>query len=83
MEEVPVEPSVTVEDVEDPSVVVEALLSDGAVGLTPPRLSAVDVPPVERTLTLTVIVVTSVELDAGSCDLAEAAPGPSVVSRDG
>ena len=54
----PVDVGLCVGIVEDPPVVLE-VLSAGAVGLTPPPLSAVEVPPVARSLTLTgVIVVT-------------------------
>lgn len=55
--DVPLDVGVWVGVVEDPPVVVEVLPSDGALGLTPPPLSAVEVPPVGRSLTLTVVVV--------------------------
>ena len=60
----PVEPEVDVDvdesvgDVEEPSGVVEVLTpSAGALGLAPPPLRAVEMPPVARTLTLVVVVV--------------------------
>ena len=53
----PVDVVLCVGVVEDPPVVFEVLLSEGAVGLTPPPLSAVEVPPVARSLTLTGVVV--------------------------
>ncbi len=66
----PVDVRVCVGVVEDPPVVLEVLLSDGAVGLTPPPLSAVEVPPVARGLTLIgVVVVTSVEFGSSAPDL--------------
>jgi hypothetical protein len=57
---VPVEESVPVDDVvevvsEPPALV--ALLSAGWLGAAPPRPSGVEIPPVARVVTLTVIVV--------------------------
>jgi hypothetical protein len=69
----PVDVVLCVGVVEDPPVVFELLLSEGAVGLTPPPLRAVEVPPVARTLTLTgVVVVTEVEFGASAPDLVDA-----------
>jgi hypothetical protein len=55
----PLDVGVCVAVVEDPPAVFEVLLSEGAFGLTPPPLSAVEVPPVGRGLTLTVVVAVS------------------------
>jgi hypothetical protein len=60
--------------------VFDPLPSDGALGLTPPTLSAVEVPPVERTLILTeVIVVTDGGVDPEAPGLVAAA-GPRAAS---
>ena len=70
---VPVGVGVSVGVVEDPPVVAEVLLSAGALGLTPPPLSAVDVPPVARSLIFTgVVVVIEVEIGAGGPGLVDA-----------
>jgi hypothetical protein len=67
--DVPVEVGVTVGVVEDSPVIAEVLLSEGAVGLTPPPLSAVEVPPVARSLTFAgVFVVIEVETEVGVPD---------------
>jgi len=64
-DEVPVGIGVSVGVVEDPPVVVEPLLSEGAIGLTPPLPGAVEMPPLARSLILTgVVVVTEGEFDA-------------------
>jgi hypothetical protein len=66
--------AVSVRVVEAPSLLVEVLLSDGAVGLTPPPPIGVEMPPVARSLTLVgPIVVIEVEVDAGDPGLAGAA----------
>ena len=62
VDEVPPGVWVSVGVVEDPPAVVEAVLSEGAAGLTPPLPGVVEMPPVARTLILTgVVVVTEVE----------------------
>lgn len=69
----PVDVGVWVGVVEDPPVVVEVLLSEGAVGLTPPPLRGIEVPPVARSLTLTgVVVVIEVEFEASAPALVDA-----------
>jgi hypothetical protein len=71
--DVPLEVGVWVGVVEDPPIVVEVLPSEGALGLTPPPLSAVEVPPVGRSLTLTgAVVVMEVEFGAVAPDLVDA-----------
>jgi len=71
--DVPVEGGVWVGVGEDPPIVVEVLPPEGALGLTPPPLSAVEVPPVGRSLTLTgAVVVMEVEFWAGAPDLVDA-----------
>ena len=70
--ELPVEVGVAVGVVEEPPVVLEALLSEGAVGLTPPPLNAVEIPPVARSLTLTgAVVVIEVETDGDAPGLVD------------
>lgn len=60
---VPVEVGVSGGVVDDATGVVEVVLSDGAEGLAPPPLRAVEAPPVECSLILTgVVVVSEVEI---------------------
>jgi hypothetical protein len=92
--DVPVTVGVSVGVVEDPAVVLEVLLSEGAEGLTPPPLWAVEVPPVGRSLILTgVFVVIEVDIEPGGADFvgafveslpaAPAAVGALTVSLEG
>jgi hypothetical protein len=70
---VEVEVAVSVRLVEEPSVSVEVLPSEGAVGLTPPPLIGVEMPPVARSLTLVgPIVVIGAEVDAVDPGLVDA-----------
>jgi hypothetical protein len=71
--ELELEVEVSVEVVEGSPVVDEALLSEGAAGLTPPLPGVVEMPPVARTLTLTgAVVVIWVEVGADAPGLFDA-----------
>lgn len=83
---VPVEPgavevAVSVEVVDVPSPVPAAMLSPGALGLTPPPLITVEMPPLARSLTLVTTVVVEPEdaelPDAPVPDAELPAPAPA------
>lgn len=82
--ELEVDVDVSVGDVEEPSGVVELLTPlAGALGLAPPPLRAVEMPPVARTLTLVVVVV-EIVVDACAAGLPEVgAPLPALASPTG
>ena len=74
--EVELEVEISVGVVEGSPTMVEALLSAGAAGLTPPLPRGVEMPPVARTLVLTgVVVVIGVEVDADAPGLFDATAG--------